>query len=122
MELKELMGIAHEKYTKAGLFNTPGRFSKQLGSLHENVSEALVEYSEWGSVITISHSLKPSNHGQPLGVPIALASAVMKVLALCAEYKIDLEAAVKEMAAYECAQRALPQSFAEAVRETAGAK
>lgn len=90
-KLNELATEVHEIAKSKGWWDEEKSFGDLTALIHSEVSEAFEEFR--------NHH-KPDeiylNEGKPEGIPIELADAVIRILDVCARYKIDFDAAVRQ--------------------------
>lgn len=99
--LSKLFGITLPEH------NPHGRtFGDVLVLVHSELSEALEEYRDGKDIDCVEFVSSGRSTGvweadwKPVGVPIELADAVIRILDACEEYDIDLEDAIMVKMAY----------------------
>lgn len=91
MTLNELRDAAHALALAKGWYEGgPRNVGELLALVHSELSEALEEYRE-------GHNLQAvliDANGKPLGFPVELADAVIRIADMCGALEIDLDGAV----------------------------
>ena len=64
---------------------------EKLCLIHSEVSEALEEIRNEGAFLNLEYD----NDGKPVGFPIELADAIIRILDLCGALNIDIERAIR---------------------------
>ena len=75
-------------------------FRDRLIGLHKEVSLAVEENIGWGNRQEIAFG-KGEGAPLPLGMPVVLGYLLLKVLALCQHYDIDIAQGIEEIQKYE---------------------
>ena len=92
MTIKELCEESHALAVSKGWYEGDSRnVGEVLALVHSELSEALEEY--W-----LGHELQAvltDDGGRPIGFPVALADAVIRIADMCGAPDIDLEAAIR---------------------------
>lgn len=84
MEIKTLVAKAHENAVKHGFWEPTLPFGTAIALIHSELSEALEE----------------ERNGNPEGVAVELADAVIRIADLCGHLGIDLEEVIEIKMAY----------------------
>jgi len=72
-------------------------FDGMLANIHGEVSEALFE---WRNGKGFNETYYAEDSHKPEGIPIELADIIIRVLDICAYYKIDIEQAIWNKVSY----------------------
>jgi hypothetical protein len=90
-KLNDLAAEVHEIAKSKGWWDEEKSFGDLAALIHTEISEAFEEFR--------NHH-KPDEvylkDGEPEGISIELADAVIRILDVCARYKIDFDAAVRQ--------------------------
>lgn len=93
MKINELVKEVGQNARDHGWWDGEERtFGELIALCHSELSEALQEYRNWGS-LTETHY---GDNGKPEGIPSELADTVIRIMDMCDHYGIDLEAAIIE--------------------------
>lgn len=96
MNITELVKTAHENAKQKGFHEESYSPLHYLMLINCELAEAAEEYREHGDILGAYTNEK----GKPLGFPIELADAVIRIADLCGKYDIDLETAIKTKIEY----------------------
>ena len=123
MTINELVKNAHENAVKHGFWDYPLDFGTSIALIHSELSEALEEHRNGNPMIYYPHSKCmecggrcvpdvvdecPDNpetcgayqKGNPEGIAVELADAVIRIADLCGYMGIDLESVISEKMKY----------------------
>lgn len=95
MNLNYLVDAAHEAAKDKGFWDTPPNLGEKIALIHSELSEALEEHRAGRAPNEVYEV-----YGEPEGVPIELADAIIRIADLCGHYDIDLAAAVEQKLTY----------------------
>jgi NTP pyrophosphatase (non-canonical NTP hydrolase) len=90
-KLNDLAAEVHEIAKSKGWWDEEKSFGDLTALIHSEVSEAFEEHRNHHKPDEIYF-----NGDKPEGIPIELADAVIRILDVCARYKIDFDAAVRQ--------------------------
>jgi NTP pyrophosphatase (non-canonical NTP hydrolase) len=96
MTITELVAAAYANAKNKGFHDVAMNIPEKLMLVVSELSEALEELREGHPVHAVDYCQDDIAHGQPpLGFPIELADAVIRIADLCGALGIDLEAAIR---------------------------
>lgn len=94
MTINELVHQSYSLAKEKGWHDQPRSILEALALVHSEVSEAVEEVRAGNDPREISYAENPKRL-KPLGLPIELADAVIRIADLCGELGIDLEKAIE---------------------------
>lgn len=94
MTINELCTAAHDAAVANGFYDIETTIEHRIALIHSELSEAVEEVRIGGIGITWTI------HDKPMGLPIELADAVIRITDLAGSLGIDLEMAIKSKMAY----------------------
>ena len=118
MDINQVMREVHEIATEKGWWEEgkDNSFATQIANFHGEISEAWEEWRKGRGYTEVyykhvddgnecdDHSFHEVEGNEtelkPEGIPIELADEIIRILDTCANYGIDIEAAIKEKMAY----------------------
>jgi NTP pyrophosphatase (non-canonical NTP hydrolase) len=100
MEIKQLIEESRAYSALHGWQDKPRTFEAMISLLHSEVSEAFEAYRNNYPYSENYYFADNNNNLKPEGIPSELADVILRVTDICAQFNIDLEAAIIEKKEY----------------------
>lgn len=94
MTLNELAQEVHQIAIDHGWWDQDRNFGESIALIHSEASEVLEDWRRGRALNVIVYT--EGEIPKPDGIPIEFADIIIRVLDLCAAYKIDIDQAIKE--------------------------
>jgi len=102
MEIYELVEQAHRQATSSGFYGIDGKDKRNIAEclalIHSEISEALEELRDPQFLHLFQMGF--TREKKPIGFPIELADAVIRIADLCGYLGIDLQTAIEKKMIY----------------------
>lgn len=100
MKINKLVEEVHENAVNHGWWEGEKNFGELIVLCHSELSEVIEEARNGRATNETYYTLDAQGMAKPEGVPSELADVVIRIMDICGNYGIDLEAIIKEKHEY----------------------